>query len=372
VTKRNPDIASDFFGGEEVLDRLVGSRRGAELINARIEDIDPNPYNPRQVVDVSELVESLKEHGFMGALDGRLVGDRVQLAYGARRLRAAQLAGISHIPVYIHPEWDENVVLTVSLVENVQREDLTPTEAAQMVARMSQDLHWSQEEIGRRTGKSRTWVRDMLALAQAPSEVKELVQERPEAIRHARYLVAVQDEEARRELTRATREEGFSQPQVYRAAQALQQGATVQEALEQARRPAADFGGATSSGQPMDPDWIPPDLVVPEPGLEAAAAAKPQVRTRSTVQALLWAIYGRLERVSLADVREEALGEPAALWAVIRAIHRALDNVIAQLPEEPSADSSAQARGPNPSTADARADLSGEPQGANTPPGGEA
>jgi ParB family chromosome partitioning protein len=357
VTKRNPDIASDFFGGEEVLDRLVGSRRGAELINARIEDIDPNPYNPRQVVDVSELVESLKEHGFMGALDGRLVGDRVQLAYGARRLRAAQLAGISHIPVYIHPEWDENVVLTVSLVENVQREDLTPTEAAQMVARMSQDLHWSQEEIGRRTGKSRTWVRDMLALAQAPSEVKELVQERPEAIRHARYLVAVQDEEARRELTRATREEGFSQPQVYRAAQALQQGATVQEALEQARRPAADFGGATSSGQPMDPDWIPPD---------------PQVRTRSTVQALLWAIYGRLERVSLADVREEALGEPAALWAVIRAIHRALDNVIAQLPEEPPADSTAQALGTDASAADAGADLSGEPQGANTPPGSEA
>jgi ParB family chromosome partitioning protein len=333
VTKRSPDVSADFFGGEEVLDRLVGSRRGAELINARIEDIDPNPYNPRQVVDVSELVDSLKEHGFMGALDGRLVGDRVQLAYGARRLRAAQLAGISHIPVYLHPEWDENMVLTVSLVENVQREDLTPTEAAQMVARMSQDLHWSQEEIGRRTGKSRTWVRDMLALAQAPAEVKELVQERPEAIRHARYLVAVEDEKARRELTRATREEGLSQPQVYRAAQALQQGATVEEALVEARRQPAVVA----------PVEEPPDLVVPEPEVEAVTVgAKPQVRTRSTVQALLWAIYGRLERVSLAEVREEARGEPAALWAVIRAIHRALDNVIAQLPEEQPAAADAE------------------------------
>jgi len=170
----------------------------------------------------------------------------------------------------------------------------------------------------------------MLALAQAPAEVKELVQERPEAIRHARYLVAVEDEEARRELTRATREEGLSQPQVYRAAQALQQGATVQEALVEARRPPA------VSGQPVVQDWMLPDLVAPEagPAVEAAAGAKPQVRTRSTVQALLWAIYGRLERVSLAEVREEARGEPAALWAVIRAIHRALDNVIAQLPEE--------------------------------------
>jgi len=326
VTKRSPEISSDFFGGEEALDRLVGSRRGAELINARIEDIDPNPYNPRQLVDVSELVDSLKEHGFMGALDGRLVGDRVQLAYGARRLRAAQLAGISHIPVYIHPEWDENMLLTVSLVENVQREDLTPTEAAQMVARMSQDLHWSQEEIGRRTGKSRTWVRDMLALAEAPAEVKELVQERPEAIRHARYLAAVEDEQARRALARATREEGLSQPQVYRATQALQQGATVEEALVEARR------------QPVVaalPAEELPDLEVPVPEVEVAAAgAKPQVRTRSTVQALLWAIYGRLERVSLAEVREEARDEPAALWSVIRAIHRALDNVIAQLPPE--------------------------------------
>ena len=351
MTKRNPDVSSDFFGGDEALDRLVGSRRGAELINARIEDIDPNPYNPRQVVDVSELVESLKEHGFMGALDGRLVGDRVQLAYGARRLRAAQLAGISHIPVYIHPEWDENVVLTVSLVENVQREDLTPTEAAQMVARMSQDLHWSQEEIGRRTGKSRTWVRDMLALAQAPAEVKELVQERPEAIRHARYLVAVEDEEARRELTRATREEGLSQPQVYRAAQALQQGASVAEALAEARRP------PVAITQPVALVEAPPDLVVPEPGLEAAAAgAKPQVRTRSTVQALLWAIYGRLERVSLAEVREEARGEPAALWAVIRAIHRALDNVIAQLPPEQPA-----AAGAEPAAADLGTESQSEP-----------
>lgn len=366
MTKRSPDIPSDFFGGDEALDRLVGSRRGAELINARIEDIDPNPYNPRQVVDVSELVESLKEHGFMGALDGRLVGDRVQLAYGARRLRAAQQAGISHIPVYIHPEWDENAVLTVSLVENVQREDLTPTEAAQMVARMSQDLHWSQETIGRRTGKSRTWVRDMLALAQAPAEVKELVQERPEAIRHARYLVAVADEEARRELTRATREEGLSQPQVYRAAQALQQGATVEEALVEARRP------AVVGGQPGGPDWMPPDQDVPEAGpvVEAAAGAKPQVRTRSTVQALLWAIYGRLERVSLAEVREEARGEPAALWAVIRAIHRALDNVIAQLPEEQPADAGVQALGTDPIEADAGTDLGrGEPQGVNTSPG---
>ena len=349
MTKRSPDIPSDFFGGEEVLDQLVGSRRGAELINARIEDIDPNPYNPRQVVDVSELVESLKEHGFMGALDGRLVGDRVQLAYGARRLRAAQLAGISHIPVYVHPEWEETMMLTVSLVENVQREDLTPTEAALMVARMSQQLHWSQEEIGRRTGKSRSWVRDMLALAEAPAEVKELVQERPEAIRHARYLVAVEDEEARRELTRATREEGLSQPQVYRAAQALQQGATVEEALVEARRP------AVSVTQPLAPV---PDLVVPEPVADTeVAGARPQVRTRSTVQALLWAIYGRLERVSLAEVREEAQDEPAALWSVIRAIHRALDNVIAQLPEEQPDDSGATVE-------------PGDAQGATTSPGG--
>ena len=356
MTKRNPDVSSDFFGGDEALDRLVGSRRGAELINARIEDIDPNPYNPRQVVDVSELVESLKEHGFMGALDGRLVGNRVQLAYGARRLRAAQLAGVSHIPVYVHPEWDENVVLTVSLVENVQREDLTPTEAAQMVARMSQDLHWSQEEIGRRTGKSRTWVRDMLALAEAPTEVKELVQERPEAIRHARYLAAVEDEEARRELTRATREEGLSQPQVYRAAQALQQGATVEEALVEARRPPVVIT------QPVVPVQIVPDLVEAEvgPAVDAAAGAKPQVRTRSTVQALLWAIYGRLERVSLAEVREEAQDEPAALWAVIRAIHRALDNVIAQLPPEQPAPTGAQDAGT--STGQEPGETAGEPQ----------
>ena len=347
MTKRGPDIPEDFFGGEEALDRLVGSRRGAELVNARIEDIDPNPYNPRQFVDVSELVESMREHGFMGALDGRLVGDRVQLAYGARRLRAAQEAGITHIPVYIHASWDEETLLTVSLVENVQREDLTPVEAAQMVRRMNQDLDWSQEEIARRTGKSRTWVRDMLALSDAPAEVKALVQERPEAIRHARYIAAVEDEPTRRELARVTREEGLSQPQVYRTVQALQQGATLDQALTEARQPLvvnpppavvspppAVGEQPAVSGQPPAVGGQPSAEAVPVLDTGAAAGARPQVRTRSSVQALLWAIYGRLERVSLAEVREEAAGEPAALWSVIRAIHRALDNVIAQLPPE--------------------------------------
>lgn len=370
MTKRGPDIPADFFGGEEALDRLVGSRRGAELVNARIEDVDPNPYNPRQFVDVSELVESMREHGFMGALDGRLVGDRVQLAYGARRLRAAQEAGITHIPVYIHSNWDETSLLIVSLVENVQREDLTPVEAAQMVSRMNKDLGWAQEEIARRTGKSRTWVRDMLALAEAPADVKELVQERPEAIRHARYLVGVADEQVRRELTRVTREEGLSQPQVYRATQALQQGATLDQALAEARQPVVPVPAArlplgelpadeplsvaglwtASAGQEAVSSGQPPasaqpsevlvagrgEVPVPQtrPSVEAAPGIgiRPQVRTRPTVQALLWAIYGRLEHVSLAEVRDEASEEPAALWSIIRAIHRALDNIIAQLP----------------------------------------
>jgi hypothetical protein len=97
--------------------------------------------------------------------------------------------------------------------------------------------------------------------------------------------------------------------------------------------------------------------VGPLPAEAAILGARPQVRTRSTVQALLWAIYGRLERVSLAEVRDEAKDEPAALWSVIRAIHRALDNIIAQLPapaEDPlavSAQPSTAANGGQQSTA---------------------
>jgi len=345
-SKRKPDIPDDFFGGDEALDRLVGSRREAELVNARVEDIDPNPYNPREIVDVSELVESLREHGFMGALDGRLVGGRVQLAYGARRLKAAKEAGVTHIPVYLHTDWDDNSLLTVSLVENVQREDLTPMEAAQMLQRMNQNLKWSQQEISRRTGKSRSWVRDMLALAEAPPDVKQLVQERPEAIRHARYISSVQDEHARQELARATREERLSQPQVYQATQALQQGVAVEQALEQVLQPS--MPSTPTPPLPTVQERVPvvepevgPGLgldvspeVVPEPAAPTSPSPRPQVRTKPTVQALLWAIYGRLERVSLAEVREEARDEPASLWSVIRAIERALENITAQLPAE--------------------------------------
>jgi len=175
------------------------------------------------------------------------------------------------------------------------------------VARIEPGLcHWvAGRESGGVRAKVAEWVRDMLALSQAPAEVKELVQERPEAIRHARYLVAVGGREARRELTPGDPRQGLSQPQVLPRRPGAAAGGVGGRGAGPRR------GGRRWSSPSRSRRWgLRPTLVVPEPGLEAAAAgAKPQVRTRSTVQALLWRSMADWSGVSLG---RGARGGPAA------------------------------------------------------------
>ena len=241
---------TDLLGGEnQAIQRLIGAQAQTHLANVHVADMDPNPFNPRQAIEVSELVESMREHGFIGALDGRLQGRRVQLAYGARRLAAAKIAGIEQIPVYLHADWDDNILLTISLVENVQREDLSPLETALTVQQMNERLGWSQRDIARRTGKSHSWVRDMIALAAAGSDVQALVRERPDAARHARFIAQVEDEAARQALAQAARRDDLTADQVYRAVQAVKSGQTAPQALRSVMRrsPAPRRAGARST-----------------------------------------------------------------------------------------------------------------------------
>ena len=137
---KKPIITSEILEESEALERLIGARERATLHDVLIEDIDPNPFNPRQDFAVEDLVASIREHGFIGALDGRLVEGRVQLGYGSRRLLAAREVGIDRLPVYLHDDWDDQQMLVIALVENVQREDLTPLQEATSVGQMQQNL----------------------------------------------------------------------------------------------------------------------------------------------------------------------------------------------------------------------------------------
>ena len=228
---KKPSITGEILEESQALERLIGARERATLHDVLIEDIDPNPFNPRQDFSVEDLVASIREHGFIGALDGRLVEGRVQLGYGSRRLLAAKEAEIERLPVYLHDDWDDQQMLVIALVENVQREDLTPLQEAASVGQMHRNLGWSVREIARRTGKPKSWVQDALALFRAPEDVKAMVRERPDSIRQARFIARLPEEKDRQFLEGKVLARELTTAQVVEVVQAVEKGQDVEEAV---------------------------------------------------------------------------------------------------------------------------------------------
>jgi len=228
---KKPSITGEILEESKALERLIGARERATLHDVLIEDIDPNPFNPRQDFAVEDLVASMREHGFIGALDGRLVGERVQLGYGSRRLLAAKETGIERLPVYLHDDWDDQQMLVIALVENVQREDLTPLQEASSVGQMHQNLSWSVREIVRRTGKPKSWGQDALALFRAPDDVKAMVRERPDSIRQARFIARLPEERDRQQLVEKVLTRELTTAQVVEIVQAVEKGQDLERAV---------------------------------------------------------------------------------------------------------------------------------------------
>jgi ParB family chromosome partitioning protein len=228
---KKPIITGEILEESEALERLIGARERATLHDVLIGDIDPNPFNPRQDFAVEDLVASMREHGFIGALDGRLMEGRVQLGYGSRRLLAAKEVGIERLPVYLHDDWDDQQMLVIALVENVQREDLTPLQEATSVGQMHQNLGWSVRDIARRTGKPKSWVQDALALFKAPEDVKAMVRERPDSIRQARFIARLPEERDRQHLVEKVLARELTTAQVVEVVQAVENGQDVERAV---------------------------------------------------------------------------------------------------------------------------------------------
>jgi ParB family chromosome partitioning protein len=155
----------------------------------------------------------------------------VQLGYGSRRLLAAKETGMERLPVYLHDDWDDQQMLVIALVENVQREDLTPLQEASSVGQMHQNLSWSVREIVRRTGKPKSWVQDALALFRAPEDVKAMVRERPDSIRQARFIARLPEERDRQQLVEKVLTRELTTAQVVEIVQAVEKGQDLERAV---------------------------------------------------------------------------------------------------------------------------------------------
>jgi ParB family chromosome partitioning protein len=174
VSKRGLPSTLKMRHDEHYVDALANSAGTPIGRMVPIDQIDPNPDQPRQVMgDLSELMASIAEKGIIEPLIVRQRGGRYQIVAGERRYQASVQVGLRELPVVIR-DVDDNEIVEVALVENIQRKDLSPFEEAEALHTLAERCGYTHEDLARRMGKSRTNVTESLALAQMPTEVRNL------------------------------------------------------------------------------------------------------------------------------------------------------------------------------------------------------
>lgn len=191
-----------------------------------IDAIEPNPLQPRRVFQaerLAELAQSIRTSGIIQPLVVRRSGERYQLVAGERRWRAAKLAGLQAVPVVVRDIPDDHL-LEITLVENIQREDLNPIETAVAFERLIRELRLNSDEVGQRTGKDRTTIINFIRLLQLPADLQQLVAERRLSAGHARCLLGLPSLELQREVAERAVSQGWSVRQMERMTQKMMEG----------------------------------------------------------------------------------------------------------------------------------------------------
>jgi ParB family chromosome partitioning protein len=210
-----------------------------------IDSLSSNPYQPRRTFDAQQLEElagTIKDSGILQPLIVRQVGhDRFEIIVGERRHRAARMAGLATVPVIVRQAEDQQMLM-LALVENLQREDVNPADAALAYARLANEFGLKQDEIAARVGKSRGVISNAARLLTLPRSMFDSLQRGEMNEGHARALLALPEGELQRELHR----------------QIVQEGLSVREAERRARffrKPPDKPEPEGVAVPPADPNW---------------------------------------------------------------------------------------------------------------------
>lgn len=177
-----------------------------------VNEIRPNPYQPRKVFNdeaLKELSSSIKQHGVFTPI---LVKKSIQgydLIAGERRLRASKLAGLEDIPAII-VDFDDQEMMEIALLENIQREDLNVIEEAKAYEKLIQRLGYTQEQLAHRVGKSREHITNLLRLLKLPEDVQEYVVNKQLSMGHVRALLGLKTESSMRKVAKQAIDQGLS------------------------------------------------------------------------------------------------------------------------------------------------------------------
>ena len=195
-----------------------------------IQDVIPNPEQPRKQFTpeaINDLAESVKEHGVLQPIIVIRDGEKYQIVAGERRWRAAQAAGLDKIPALVR-ELNDQARLEVSLIENIQREDLSPLEIATAVIKLQEQFNLTTKQIGERIGKAASTVQNITRLVKLPDPAKRALNELRITEQHARAILALDGEpQKQQELLDLILRHGWSATRAEQFVTAYKQGAAT-------------------------------------------------------------------------------------------------------------------------------------------------
>ena len=244
---------------------------GPELLEVPVGKIEPNPDQPRSDFEagpLQALADSIESTGLLQPLIVRPLdagGERYELVAGERRWRAAQKAGMKTVPAVVRVSPDDDR-LQAALIENMVREDLNPVDEARACASLVDDLGISKEELGRRVGRSRAAISNLIRILDLPDEALTLLSAGDLSEGHGRALLIVRDQAERRKLARRAAKDGWSVRETERRAKAI-----AEPSKPKARKVGADEKAAMSDAEETLGEALGADVKVRTAGKEIKA-----------------------------------------------------------------------------------------------------
>jgi ParB family chromosome partitioning protein len=249
--ERTEDESGDELSKSQLYRFEDKERLMRRVADVEVENVRPNPYQPRQEFTESaldELAASIEQLGVIQPITVRPLGKgQFEIISGERRLRAARRAGLERIPAFVR-EANSEQMLEMALVENVQREQLNPIEVALGYQRLMEECGLTQEEVSEKVSKSRATVANFLRLLKLPPRIQAALRDKEVSMGHARALITIDDEDAQIELLQEAIQEELSVREVERRARNWHES---QEADEEPDEASADeTSSAQTSTQP--------------------------------------------------------------------------------------------------------------------------
>ncbi|NKB71105.1 MAG: ParB/RepB/Spo0J family partition protein [Candidatus Latescibacteria bacterium] len=198
-----------------------------QIVNLNVDDIEANPYQARTEFSpeqLDELSRSIKEKGVIQPISVNRIGQNYQLIAGERRWRASKLAGYDTIPAVVYEIESQQELMELSLIENIQREDLNAIEEAEGYHALLHTCFLTHEQVAQKVGKKRTTVTNLVRLLELPQEIQGYLKKRELQAGHARALLGLDNEEVQLELAKRCIDNKMTAREVERAVNAIRSG----------------------------------------------------------------------------------------------------------------------------------------------------